>query len=72
MKRGLSTEQEKCNNAISQIRISEKRLLQNQNRLPDIATELEKMNQDQGRVDSELEDVKRSIHKLDGEKKSYG
>ena len=64
----LSTEQEKCNNAISQIRISEKRLLQNQNRLPDIATELEKMNQDQGKVDSELEEVKRSIHKLNGEK----
>ncbi|SVB93025.1 uncharacterized protein METZ01_LOCUS245879, partial [marine metagenome] len=68
IEKGLSTEQEKCNNAISQIRISEKRLLQNQNRLPDIATELEKMNQDQGRVDSELEDVKRSIHKLNGEK----
>ena len=66
--KGLSTEQEKSNNAISQIRISEKRLLQNQNRLPDIITELEKMNQDQGRVDSELEDVKRSIHKLNGEK----
>ena len=68
IEKGLSTEQEKCNNAISQIRISEKRLLQNQNRLPDIATELEKMNQDQGRVDSELEEVKRSIHKLNGEK----
>jgi len=68
IEKGLSTEQEKCNNAISQIRISEKRLLQNQNRLPDITTELEKMNQDQGRVDSELEDVKRSIHKLNGEK----
>ena len=66
--KGLSTEQEKCNNAISQIRISERRLLQNQNRLPDITTELEKMNQDEGRVDSELEDVKRSIHKLNGEK----
>ena len=66
--KGLSTEQEKCNNAISQIRISEKRLLQNQNRLPDISTELEKMNQDQGKVDSELEEVKRSIHKLNGEK----
>ena len=68
IEKGLSTEQEKCNNAISQIGISEKRLLQNQNRLPDIVTELEKMNQDQGRVDSELEEVKRSIHKLDGEK----
>ena len=68
IEKGLSTEQEKCNNAISQIRISEKRLLQNQNRLPDIATELEKMNQDQGKVDSELEEVKRSIHKLNGEK----
>ena len=68
IEKGLSTEQEKCNNAISQIGISEKRLLQNQNRLPDIATELEKMNQDQGKVDSELEDVKRSIHKLNGEK----
>ena len=61
--KGLSTEQRKCNNAISQIKISEKRLLQIQNRLPDITTELEKMNQDQGRVDSELEDVKRSILK---------
>jgi len=68
IEKGLSTEQEKHNNAISQIRISEKRLLQNQNRLPDITTELEKMNQDQGRVDPELEDVKRSIHKLNGEK----
>jgi len=66
--KGLSTEQEKSNNAISQIRISEKRLLQNQNRLPNIATELEKMNQDQGKVDTELEEVKRSIHKLNGEK----
>ena len=26
------------------------------------------MNQDQGKVDSELEEVKRSIHKLNGEK----
>jgi len=68
IEKGLSTEQEKSNNAISQIGISEKRLLQNQNRLPDIATELEKMNQDQGKVDSELEEVKRSIHKLNGEK----
>jgi len=68
IEKGLSTEQEKCNNAISQIRISERRLLQNQNRLPDITTELEKMNQDQGRVDPELEEVKRSIHKLNGEK----
>ena len=68
IEKGLSTEQEKCNNAISQIRISEKRLLQNQNRLPDIATELEKMNQDQGKVDAELEEVKRSIQKLNGEK----
>ena len=68
IEKGLSTEQEKCNNAISQIRISEKRLLQNQNRLPDITVELEKMNQDQGEVDSELEEVKRTIHKLNGEK----
>jgi len=66
--KGLSVEQRKCNDAISQIKISEKRLLQIQNRLPDITTDLEKMNQDQGRVDSELEDVKRSIHKLNGEK----
>ena len=66
--KGLSTEQEKCNNAISQIRISEKRQLQIQKRLPDITTELKKMNQDQGKVDSEVEDVKRSIHKLNGEK----
>ena len=66
--KGLRTEQEKSNNAISQIGISEKRLLQIQNRLPNIATELEKMNQDQGEVDSELEEVKRTIHKLNGEK----
>ena len=66
--KGLSTEQEKSNNAISQIGISEKRLLQIQNRLPNIVTELEKMNQDQGEVDSELEEVKSSIHKLNGEK----
>ncbi|NWK06532.1 chromosome segregation protein SMC [Marine Group I thaumarchaeote] len=68
IEKGLSTEQEKSNNAISQIGISEKRLLQIQNRLPNIATELEKMNQDQGEVDSELEEVKSSIHKLNGEK----
>jgi len=66
--KGLSTEQEKCNNAISQIRISEKRLLQIQNRLPDIATDLEKMNQDQGRVNSELEEVKNAILKIKNEK----
>jgi len=68
IEKGLSTEQEKSNNAISQIGISEKRLLQIQNRLPNITTELEKMNQDQGEVDSELEEVKSSIHKLNGEK----
>ena len=66
--KGLSTEQEKCNNAISQIRISEKRLLQIQNQLPNIATELEKMNQDQGRVNSELEEVKNAILKIKNEK----
>jgi len=66
--RGLSAEQRKCNDATSQIKISEKRLLQIQNRLPNITTDLEKMNQDQGRVDSELEEVKSTILKIKNEK----
>jgi len=66
--KGLSVEQRKCNDAISQIKISEKRLLQIQNRLPNITTDLEEMNQDKGRVDSELEEVKSTILKIENEK----
>jgi len=67
IEQGLSAEQRKYNDATSQIKISERRLLQIQNRLPDITTELEKMNQDQGKVDSELEEVKSTILKIKNE-----
>ena len=66
--KGLSTEQEKFNNAEGEIKTSQKRLILIEKRFPDITTELEKMNQDQGTVDSELEEVKRSIHELNGKK----
>jgi len=66
--KGLSTEQEKFNNAEGEIKTSQKRLTLIEKRFPDITTELEKMNQDQGIVDSELEEVKRSIHELNGKK----
>ena len=65
---GLSTEQEKFNNAESQIKTSQKRLILIEKRLPDITNELEKISQNQGTVDSELEEVKRSIQKIEGEK----
>ena len=62
--KGLSTEQEKFNSADGQIKTSQKRLTLIAKRLPDITNELEKMSQNQGTVDSELEEVKRSIQKL--------
>jgi chromosome segregation protein len=64
----LSTEQGKFNNAEGQIKTSQKRLVLIEKRLPDITNELEKMSQNQGTVDSELEEVKRSIQKLNGKK----
>ena len=66
--KGLSTEQEKFNSADGQIKTSQKRLTLIAKRLPDITNELEKMSQNQGTVDSELEEVKRSIQKINGKK----
>lgn len=66
--KGLSTEQEKFNNADGQIKTSQKRLILIEKRLPDITNELEKISQSQGIVNSELEEVKRSIQKMKGKK----
>ena len=66
--KGLSTEQEKFNSAEGQIKTSQKRHTLIAKRLPDITSELEKMSQNQGAVDSELEEVKRSIQKINGRK----
>ena len=65
---GLSTEQKKFNDADGEIKTSQKRLILIEKRFPDIATELENMSQNQGIVDSELEEVKRTIHELNGKK----
>jgi len=64
--KGLSIEQEKFNNADGQIKTSKKRHALIEKRLPDITNELEKMNQSQGRVDLELEEVKKSIQEIKG------
>jgi len=63
---GLSTEQEKFNNAEGQIKTSQKRLILIDKKLPDIANELEKISQNQGTVDLELEKVKKSIQEIKG------
>jgi len=55
IEQGLSTEQEKFNNAEGQIKTSQKRLILIDKRLPDITNELEKISQNQGTVDLELE-----------------
>ena len=46
--KGLSTEQEKFNNADGQIKTSQKRLTLIEKRLPDITNELEKMKSKPG------------------------
>ena len=62
----LSTEQEKFRNADGQIKTSQKRLALIEKRLPDITSELEKISQNQGTVDSELAEVKKSIQQIKG------
>ena len=66
IEQGLSTEQEKFNNAEGQIKTSQKRLILIDKRLPDIVNELEKISQNQGTVDLELEEVKKSIQEIKG------
>jgi len=66
IEQGLSTEQEKFNNAEGQIKTSQKRLILIEKRLPDITNELEKISQNQGTVDLELEEVKKSIQEIKG------
>ena len=66
IEQGLSTEQEKFNDAEGQIKTSQKRLILIDKRLPDIANELEKISQNQGTVDLELEEVKKSIQEIKG------
>jgi len=66
IEQGLSTEQKKFNDAEGQIKTSEKRLILIDKRLPDIANELEKISQNQGTVDLELEEVKKSIQEIKG------
>jgi len=66
IEQGLSTEQEKFNNAEGQIKTSQKRLILIDKRLPDITNELEKISQNQGTVDLELEEVKKSIQEIKG------
>ena len=64
--RELSIEREKEQESVSKIRTSKKRLTDIQDRLPEITSELEKMSQNQGKVDSELEVVKKSIQEMNG------
>jgi len=66
IEKGLSTEQEKFNSAEGQIKTSQKRLILIDKRLPDITNELEKISQNQGTVDLELEEVKKSIQEIKG------
>jgi len=66
IEQGLSTEQEKFNNAEGQIKTSQKRLILIDKRVPDITDELEKISQNQGTVDLELEEVKKSIQEIKG------
>ena len=66
IEQGLSTEQEKFNDADGQIKTSEKRLTLIDKKLPDITNELEKISQNQGTVDLELEEVKKSIQEIKG------
>jgi len=66
IEQGLSTEQEKFNDAEGQIKTSQKRLILIDKKLPDIANELEKISQNQGTVDLELEEVKKSIQEIKG------
>jgi len=66
IEQGLSTEQEKFNNADGQIKTSQKRLILIDKRLPEITNELEKISQNQGTVDLELEEVKKSIQEIKG------
>jgi len=63
---GLSTEQKKFNDAEGQIKTSQKRLILIDKRLPDITNEFEKISQNQGTVDLELEEVKKSIQEIKG------
>jgi len=66
IEQGLSTEQKNFNNAEGQIKTSQKRLILIDKRLPDITNELEKISQNQGTVDLELEEVKKSIQEIKG------
>jgi len=66
IEQGLSTEQGKFNNADGQIKTSQKRLILIDKRLPEITNELEKISQNQGTVDLELEEVKKSIQEIKG------
>jgi len=66
IQKGLSTEQEKFNNADGQIKTSQKRLILIDKRFPEITNELEKISQNQGTVDLELEEVKKSIQEIKG------
>ena len=64
----MSTEQQKFDEADSRIITSEKRITTIGKRFLVIKNEIEQMNQDQGTVDSELEDAKESITKTNKEK----
>ena len=66
--RELSIEREKEQESESKIKTSKKRLTDIQDRLPEITSELEKMSQNQGKVDSELEVVKKSIQEMNASK----
>ena len=58
----------KFDEADSRIKTSQKRIATIEKRFLVIKNEIEQMNQDQGTVDSELEDVKESITKINKEK----
>ena len=68
--RELSTEQQKFDGAESKIKTSQNRITQIEKRSHEIRTEIEQMNQNSGVVDSELEEVKKTVHQINEQKKT--
>ena len=66
----LSTEQQKFDGAESKIKTSQNRITQIEKRSHEIRTEIEQMNQNSGVVDSELEEVKKTVHQINEQKKT--
>jgi len=64
----LSTEQRKHDTADGNLITNQKRIDQIKKRIPEITTDLEKMSENQGKVDLELEEVKKSVQKIQARK----